>query len=179
MRIIGVTGKSGAGKSTFAYQLCKMSQGIVHIDVDEIGRKALQLPHVVKELIRLFGDDIVDKEGHIKTNKLGDIVFNNRDRYKEIKGIIWPIIEDMIDLRLENYIGNKTIIIDWILLPKTKYFSCCDVKYLVKREKSVRMESVLARDKITVEQFELREKNSIEYLDCDFDNIVINTGRTL
>ena len=73
--IYGITGKSGAGKTTIAkteYSWCK------HINIDEIGHEAMDLPHVKTQLIKVFGDDILDKK------KRADIVFNSREAYKQL-----------------------------------------------------------------------------------------------
>ena len=76
MKIIGVTGGTGSGKSTLC--ACLGELGATVIDADKIA-KAVTLkggaayPEIVKE----FGDGILDEKGEIVRKALGDIVFND------------------------------------------------------------------------------------------------------
>lgn len=80
-----------------------------------------------------------------------------------------------MEIEIDNIINNnkdKIIIIDWILLPKTKYFNNCDIKILIDIPYSIRKDRVLKRDQIEEDIFILREKASISYQNNEFDLIL-------
>lgn len=59
MKVIGVTGKSGSGKTTFA-TLLSQKLNCKYIDIDKIGHESLVQADILKELCKIFGTEIVD-----------------------------------------------------------------------------------------------------------------------
>ena len=163
--LIGITGKSGSGKTTLAKWLGDNTDYHV-IDVDEIGHKILDDPEVRRQIKEKFGVDVTSTD----RKALGEIVFNNRDKMKEYADLTYQRMCDEIDNQIEWY-GD--CIIEWILLPKTKYFDQCDTKILCKRSYENRLKAVMERDGIGEEYFKTRESNSIEYDEEKFDKIII------
>lgn len=163
--LIGITGKSGSGKTTLAKWLAEYSHFEV-IDVDEIGHSILDNEDVRKKIKEKFGVEVSSTD----RKALGEIVFNNREKMKEYADMTFEIMCEKID---EIIIGHENVIIEWILLPQTKYFDLCDVKILCKRSYENRLKAVQERDHISTEYFETREKNSIEYNEDLFDKIII------
>lgn len=83
MQLIGITGKSGSGKSTFASLLAK-KLNCIYIDIDKIGHQALLNPDILTALSQKFGNGILDNEGKIDRKKVGDIVFTRRRKNEGI-----------------------------------------------------------------------------------------------
>lgn len=100
---------------------------IRHLDVDKVGHKVLLLSEVMKELINSFGESVV-KENIVDRKKLGEIVFNSRNEMNKLSSITWIYMQIEIDNFLKEN-KDKIIILDWLLLPITKYFNMCDIKY--------------------------------------------------
>lgn len=94
---------------------------------------------------------------------------------KALTDITWPAMEKIVDEYL-NKNKDKIIILDWLLLPKTKYLEESDLKILVTAPLKVRMERVIIRDKITKEKFLEREKATIKFNPNNFDIVVENDG---
>lgn len=67
---------------------------------------------------------------------------------------------------------EKIIILDWLLLPISKYFDKCDVKLLLDIPYEVRKERTIKRDNIKEEVFDLREKASISFDTNKFDYVI-------
>ena len=71
---------------------------------------------------------------------------------------------------------DNIIILDWILLPKTKYISMCNIKILLDIPYEIRKERVINRDNITEFNFKLRDSASIIYDNKEFDYVFDNTN---
>lgn len=160
--IIGITGKSGVGKTTYS----KTFKGYYIINVDEIGHKVMEKADIKEKIKKTFNIDL----NKVSRVALGDIVFNNRQKKKELNDIIWEDMKKEIDTIIKN---NKNVVIEWILLPHSHYFSLCDKKILIKTEEQKRVQRVLKRDNISYEYLKARDNNSIEYNEKDFDEIII------
>lgn len=70
--------------------------------------------------------------------------------------------------------NDDNIILEWILLPHSRYWEMCDFKILVKSDYVVRKNKVIARDNISEEYFNKRDSASIDYSDIQFDYIFEN-----
>ena len=168
--IIGICGKSGCGKSTLARYLIKHHENAIHLDIDKVGHKALMNQEVKSELIKSYGNDILNRE-NIDRKKLGEIVFNSRLEMKNLSDITWKYMQIEIDkLLIDN--KDKIIILDWLLLPISKYFDKCDFKVLLDIPYEIRKERTIKRDNITEEAFDLREKASISFDKNKFDYVI-------
>ena len=175
--IIGICGKSGSGKSTLARKIIKITNNnAIHLDIDKIGHNVLLLPEVKNELVNLFGKGIIN-EKNIDRKKLGDIVFNSRFEMDKLSNITWKYMEIEIDKFIQDN-RDRIIILDWLLLPNTKYLDLCDIKILLNIPYEIRKERAMKRDNIKEEDFDLREKASIEYNENDFDYILVNNNYT-
>lgn len=169
--IIGISGKSGSGKSTLARKIINKSNNkAIHLDIDKIGHSVLLLPEVKEELIKSFGESIIQKN-NIDRKKLGEIVFASRKEMNKLSDITWKYMQIEIDNFL-NIHKNKIIILDWLLLPITKYFAMCNIKILLDIPYDVRKQRVMRRDNITKEAFDLREKASINFDESAFDYVI-------
>lgn len=168
---IYITGKSGSGKSTYSKLLAK-KLGYKYIDVDSIGHKVYEYPEVLEKAKNLFGNTIFDENGNFNRKKLGQIVFSERHspRVKAFSDLTWDYMKQILDSQID-----ENCVVDWILLPHTKYWVRKAIKILIKVDnENLRYNKVMERDNITKEYLELRDKASIEYNEKEFDFVVIN-----
>ena len=73
MKIIGITGKSGSGKTTFASLLAKELK-CRHIDIDKIGHEAIFRPEILDTLCEKFGTEILDENGKLDVAAIQELV---------------------------------------------------------------------------------------------------------
>ena len=166
--IIGICGKSGSGKSTLSNQIIQLTnKEAIHL---EIGHSVLLLPEVKVELINSFGESII-KDNIVDRKKLGEIVFNSRNKMNRLSDVVWKYMQIEIDDFLE-FNKDKIVILDWLLLPISKYFDMCDIKILLDIPYDVRKYRAIKRDNISEEAFDLREKASINFNKSIFDYVL-------
>ena len=116
--VIGLTGGIGVGKTTTA-NLIK-EYGACVIEVDQLGRDLLHKdPDAKANIVKEFGESILDGAGRIDREKLGQIVFGNVERLQTLEAISHPAINEI----LNRLIGEQTlgvIILDMAVLVEKK-----------------------------------------------------------
>ena len=175
MKIIGITGKSGSGKSFLASELAK-KLNCSHIDIDKIGHQATNNPNTVIKLCDFFGTEILNEDKTVNRKKLGNIVFADKSKMDILTELTWDYMQEQLDailLKLENA-NTDFVILEWILLPQSKYWNACFRKFLVTANHNSRKETVLKRDNISEEYFEIRDSASIDYSNYNFNYIFDN-----
>lgn len=171
MKLIGITGKTGSGKSTIGKALAN-KLNCKYIDIDKIGHEATSDAVISKKLYNKFGQDILDENKNIDRKKLGNIVFSDKNKMEILTNLTLVYMQNKLDSIIsesENY-----YILDWALLPLVKYFDMCDIKILITSNDAKRKERILKRDNISKEYLEKREQNTLDYSNFKFDYIFNN-----
>lgn len=168
--IIGVTGKSGSGKTYFSNLLNKKNEFIV-IHVDEVVHSILDDIDFKRAFAIKYSEAFFDN-GKINRKKLGTFLFSSKQAMDEYNQFIYVFIEREIDKIIER--SKKPIIIDWMQLPMTKYFERCTRKILLTAPKTVRMERIEKRDKVSEDYRNKREDFMLQYDNLMFDEVIIN-----
>ena len=115
MRIIGLTGGIGAGKSAVAARMA--GRGAVVIDVDAIGREVLEPGGAAAaEVIERFGERVVDDDGRIDRARLAKVVFSDREALAALEDISHPAINVEIDRRLDAIGDDALVVLDMAIL---------------------------------------------------------------
>lgn len=172
--LITITGASGSGKSSISDLLCSLNENIVHLNIDKVGHEVLDIPEIKKTVSKKF--HLKMKDNKINRKELGDLIFNNHQNMKQLSDITWNAMEKQID----NFIAknkNKIIILDWILMPKTKYFNISNINILVQADFHTRMKRAMQRDGINENAFIEREQATLDFTKNNFDYIIENDDR--
>ena len=110
MKVIGLTGGIGSGKSTVARFLGEL--GAVVVGLDKVGHEALKPGGEAWErIISEFGKDILTVSGEIDRAKLAGLVFNNRDLLTRLTRIVHPVIDNMVNAKIEEYRRQGTQVV--------------------------------------------------------------------
>lgn len=117
MKVIGLTGGIGSGKSTVARFLAEL--GAVVIDADQLGHEALS-PGTGgwREVVAAFGRHILAPSGEIDRERLGEVVFRHPQSRERLNRIMHPRILEMVKAKVEEYRrqGAKVVVLEVPLL---------------------------------------------------------------
>ncbi|MBO5090448.1 MAG: dephospho-CoA kinase [Clostridia bacterium] len=149
--IVGLTGPTGAGKSSAA-TLCK-SLGIKHIDCDIIARKATEKGEEgLLAVVKAFGDDILNNDGTLNRKALAEKAFKDKDSTALLNQTLLPIIKKMVMAEIKD----DNVLLDAPTLFESGVNEICSKTVAVLSDKDLRLKRILARDNITTEQALLR-----------------------
>ena len=124
MRIIGLTGGIGSGKSTVSQFLAEL--GAVVIDTDKVGHEAFKPgTESWQRVVAAFGRSVVTADGNIDRKKLGEIVFDSSVELLKLEQIIHPAISEIVIARIEEYRqqGVKVVVLEVPLLVEAGWAS--------------------------------------------------------
>ena len=132
MKVIGLTGGIGSGKSTVSRFLAEL--GAVLIDADKVGHEAFG-PHteIWREVVAAFGRQIITPAGDIDRAKLGELVFGNSESLARLNRIMHPRIYDMVKARIEEYRrqGVEVVVLEAPLLLEANWVPSVDEVWVV------------------------------------------------
>jgi dephospho-CoA kinase len=117
MRVIGLTGGIGSGKSTVASFLAGL--GATVIDIDRVWHEGLGADSELRQqIVDAFGDGILTPHGDIDRRELGAIVFGNDEALARLNSIMHPWMYKTVRAKLEDYQrwGVRVVVLDMPLL---------------------------------------------------------------
>jgi dephospho-CoA kinase len=156
--VIGLTGPTGAGKSTVAAAL--ENAGCKIIDADRVAREVVTYPECIAELKAEYGADIVDGN-EINRRFLAQRAFASSKSSARLNEITHPKIMNevirQIDLFQQNgAIEEKAIILDAALLFESGADRLCDTTIVVTAPLELRLNRIIKRDSIPVDLAQAR-----------------------
>ena len=153
MKIIGLTGLTGAGKSTVAQKL--MAYGCYHVDADKVAREVINNNENVKNKLKeRFGADVINADGTTNRPLLASRAFADTDSTNALNEITHPAVIEEIKSIIKDMeeVGYRGIIIDAIALFESGLDSLCDFNVTVVAPKEIRLERIMKRDNIIEEK---------------------------
>jgi dephospho-CoA kinase len=117
MKVIGLTGGIGSGKSTVASFLAEL--GATVIDVDKLWHQALKSDAELRqEIVAAFGTEVLTPSREIDRKKLGQIVFGNPETLARLNNIMHPWVYRAVRTRLGEYQrwGIRVVVLELPLL---------------------------------------------------------------
>jgi dephospho-CoA kinase len=140
MRILGITGPSGAGKTYAATELAR--RGYKKIDVDGLA-KTLYLPGrpVYHRILRAFGNRAKGPDGRINTGWLGNLVFDDPRQRARLNAIMFPALMGALRRSLKDMKrqGVRLVVLDMAVLFQAGAQSLVDDVILVEAPEKIRV----------------------------------------
>lgn len=159
MRIIGITGGTGAGKSTVCEEL--KNNGATIVDCDRIAHSVVEKGKpALAEIVAFFGNDILSADGNLDRKKMSGIVFSDKEKLVTLNKITHKyIFEEM--LKEISEACTEMVVLDVPLLFQCDFPFECDLTVAVVADKEERIYRIMRRDGISREAAQKRMSNQL------------------
>lgn len=176
MRVFGITGGSGSGKSTVSAMLAGMGAEI--IDGDKLAREVTEKgSDCLKELCMAFGNEILQPDGSLNRKCLASVAFANVEKTALLSKITHKYIKSETERRIAA--SDAALIgIDGAVIIGSPIEPLCEKIVLVTADRKTRIERIKSRDCLTDEEAKkrLNAQPSEEFYRENSDYIVNNSG---
>lgn len=172
--VIGLTGPTGAGKSSVTDVANKL--GFKIVDCDTLARVAVQKgSDGLSDVVKVFGDDVLNSDGTLNRAALAKKAFSSADNTELLNKTLLPHITALV----QKEIDEELVMLDAPTLFESGADSLCDEVIVVLANQKIRMSRIMQRDNIDEESALLRIKagkddnfyimrtNNIVYNDCE------------
>ena len=162
MKVIGLTGGIGSGKSTVAQFLAEL--GAVILDTDRVGHEVLKPDtEAWREVVAAFGRQILTPGGDVDRKKLGEVVFGNPESLVRLNQIVHPQIGKVVKAQLEEYRrqGVRVVVLEIPLLVETGGTSLVDEVWVTIASESVVLRRLEERSELSRQQSLARIRSQI------------------
>ncbi len=156
MKILGITGGVGSGKSAVLSYLEKLD-GVVVYEADKIARMEQESgTKCFEAIVNYFGNEIVTEEGHLNRRRLGEIVFRDETQLEKLNEIVHPLVREKIRELMEQHetVGTKLFVLEAAILLESNYEELCDEVWYIYCQEQIRMERLKASRNYTEELFQ-------------------------
>ncbi len=179
MKIVGLTGPTGSGKSTVA--AVAREKGFYVIDCDLIAREITWPESPLLPLLAdTFGEEILLPNGQLDRKELAKRAFINAESTEKLNSIMLPFIAEQITdtVNCLSADGTELVLLDAPTLFESGLDSICDTVLAVLCPKEIRKKRIIKRDNLTEEQADIRlsaSKPDSFYLERT-KHIIVNDG---
>lgn len=179
--VIGLTGQSGAGKTT----VCRVfeEKGFEIINADKIARQIMEkgMP-CLDELTECFGKEILKEDGSLNRQRLADIVFRDKEKLKHLNAISYPYITSEILNKIKKLSDEKCkyVLLDAPTLFESRADDFCNLIISVTATEKNRTARIAQRDGITVEQIKNRfSSQHTEHFFINHSDFIIKNNKSV
>lgn len=179
MKVIGITGGIGAGKSQILAFLEKTYQAKV-FQADEAGHRVMEPEtEAYEQIVDFFGKEILSENGKIDRKALGAVVFSSAEKREYLNGIIHPAVKALARREIARARREGEVplfIIEAALLIEDHYEEICDELWYVYADREARRERLrtsrgYSDEKITaVFESQLPDEEFRKYCQAVIDN---------
>lgn len=182
MKILGVTGTSGSGKSTFS-RILNERKDIEVIDADQVSRD-LSVPGTkyLQDVVDAFGEEILLPDGNLNRRALAHIIYSDENERNKLNSITFPHIRREIYERIKAVATPeiKFAVIDAPLLFEASLDKVCDSVISLVANTELQVKRICKRDGISEEtaRARLATQKPISFYLENSDIVIQNTDNT-
>ncbi|WP_235831836.1 dephospho-CoA kinase [Paenimyroides viscosum] len=159
MKIIGVTGGIGSGKTTIINYI--KSKGFTVYIADNAGKNVMQKPEIIKQVNELFNHQVLLPTGLLDRSKIASLVFNDTILLQKLNNIVHPAVGLDFEEFLKENVSQKIIFKETAVLFESDLYHDCFATILITAPIEERINRVVKRDGIAREQVLNRIKNQL------------------
>ncbi|HEX9059980.1 MAG TPA: dephospho-CoA kinase [Clostridia bacterium] len=180
VKVLGICGGSGSGKSTVT-RIVEKKNGAEVIDADVLAHQIIKKGNpAYDEIISCYGSGIVGPDGEIMRKELGKIVFGSPSELKKLDNITYKYIYAEIVNNIESIRAKdkcSLIALDCALLLNTTLKDLTDEIWYIDADIELRIRRTMERDSISREYAQKRIKSqSFDTSDAKIKTIMNNEG---
>lgn len=143
MKIIGITGGVGSGKSTIL-DLLKNHFNAFIIKADDVAKQTMDVGNTgYQKVVEVFGETILNEDQSINRGKLAELVFHNRNKLIVLNSIIHPLVKKLITEQIGQLKCEEKydyVFIEAALLIEDHYDIICDELWYIYVPEAIRAE---------------------------------------
>lgn len=180
MKVIGVTGGVGAGKSEILNFIADNWNATV-VEADEVGYLVMKPgKSCFAPIVELFGPGILQEDGTLDRTKIAEMVFEDKELLDKLNAIVHPAVKKYIRKAIEREKENETdfFIVEAALLIEDRYDEICDELWYIYADEETRTERLMKNRGYSEEKVKSIFANQLsedEFSDhCDFE--IDNSG---
>jgi dephospho-CoA kinase len=174
MKVVGITGGIGSGKTT----VCKVFEilGVPVFYADDEAKKLYEEATIKSKVVKLFGKKIVGKKNEIDKKKLAELVFSNSVLLAKLNALIHPQVGKIFRVWKRKQKRAKIVIREAAIMIESKTYKDLDFLITVNSSKEQRVKRILSKGSFGVEDIkqrmseQLSDKERSKYADA----IVVN-----
>ena len=145
MKVIGITGGVGAGKTQILEYL-NNKYGATICQADAVGKKLQKKgTECFDAIVAHFGTEILDAKGELDREKLADIVFSDKVELSVLNSIVHPAVKEEIYKKIakEERKNTNLFILESAILIEDHYEEICDELWYIYVEDSIRKKRLI------------------------------------
>ena len=178
MKVIGVTGGVGAGKSEILTYIAENWDAAV-VETDEVGYLVMRPgKSCFAPIVELFGPGILQEDGTLDRAKIAELVFGDKELLEKLNAIVHPAVKRYIQKAIdrERELDTDIFIVESALLVEDKYNAICDELWYIYADEETRTERLMknrgySKEKIlSIFANQLSEDEFSEQCDFEIDN---------
>ena len=149
VKVIGLTGGIGSGKTTIANFF--KEKGVPVYIADDEAKKVMQSIEIIDQIKSVFGETLFENNV-LNRAKLAETVFNNADKLAQLNAIVHPAVKKDFENWLQQHKNDQYVVYEAAILFESGRYKECDYIVTVTAPIEVRIERVIKRDNTTREQ---------------------------
>jgi dephospho-CoA kinase len=165
VKIIGLTGNIGSGKSLVSRRLRELGAQVINTDIVAREVVASGTP-ALEKIVRKFGREALRSNGTLDRKYIGSKVFGDPNALTSLNAIVHPqirkeLIKQIKTFKRQKKVEPKILVIEAPVLIEAKMQNLVDEVWLVTADEETKLKRVMTRDGLTEEEVRLRQAAQI------------------
>lgn len=141
--VLGITGGVGCGKSTLLSMLEK-KKGAKVILADNLGHEVMEPgTECYEQIVALLGSSILDETGHIKREKMAQIIYGDDEKRRQVNEIVHPSVKKEIKERIRMWQAEPLVVVETALMFESGCDAYCDEVWGIFTDPEIRIDRLL------------------------------------
>lgn len=138
--VLGITGGVGCGKSTLLSMLEK-KKGAKVILADNLGHEVMEPgTECYEQIVTFLGSSILDETGHIKREKMAQIIYGDDEKRRQVNEIVHPSVRKEIKERIRMWQAEPLVVVETALMFESGCDAYCDEVWGIFTDPEIRID---------------------------------------